>query len=195
MTNHDPNSELIRLAGLLSTRPISEDSYKLDELLTGIESERKRLGQGRFLVLLIQKDFDIDGLTDYVFPLESFDSKSEAVRYIKTSAKSLYENQITGPGRYGSAWQLESRGEIPYMTRPQSGYWAHRLRSLYDETYKLRGGTYDTLYNCFRVVGPFRSEVVSDELISFVNQRAELWAHFVDAGEAAEKGIEPRQPH
>jgi len=41
--------QLMTLGGLLSARPISPDSYKLDELLAGLGAERKRLGKRRFV--------------------------------------------------------------------------------------------------------------------------------------------------
>ena len=41
--------QLMTLGGLLYARPISPDSYKLDELLAGLGAERKRLGKRRFV--------------------------------------------------------------------------------------------------------------------------------------------------
>jgi hypothetical protein len=45
MAIQENRGKLIRLAGLLSARPINDHSYKLDELLTGLKEERNRLGQ------------------------------------------------------------------------------------------------------------------------------------------------------
>lgn len=194
MTKHENRGELIRLAGLLSARPISEDSYKLDELLTGLKAERKRLGQRKVLAVLIQKDFDLDGLTDWIFPLKSFDAQAEAEEYIKSRSASLYALQIADVSQYGKTWVLESKDEIPFMTAPESSGWASNIRVLYDQTYKIRATSYDTKYNCFRAIGPFAAEVVSDALFSFINQPSELWSYFVDVGEAIKKGVTPRQP-
>lgn len=194
MTTQDPNGKLNRLAGLLSSRPISEDSYRLDELLTGLEAERVRLGQRKFLVLLNQKVYDIDGLTDYVYLLDSHDSQSDAATHIETSAKALYERHTSGPDKYGDIWRLESEGEIMFMSQPKSPNWAHLIRVVCDKTYKLRAGTYDTKYSCFRAIGPFHGEIVDDQLFSFVNEPFELWSYFVDVGQAINKGVEPLLP-
>lgn len=194
MTNQDSNGELIRLAGLLFSHPISEDSYKLDPSLIGLAAERKRLGERKFLVILNQKVYDIDGLTDYVYLLDSFDSQLDATTYIETSAKALCERQTAGPDKYGDNWCLESEGEIMFMSQPKSPNWAHPIRVICDRTYKLRAGTYDTKYSCFRAIGPFHGEIISDQLFSFINEPFELGSFFVDVGHATMKGVEPPLP-
>ena len=163
-------------------------------MLIGLSAERKRLGERKFLVILNQKVYDIDGLTDYVYLLDSFDSQSEATTYIEASAKALYERQTAGPDMYGDNWRLESEGEIMFMSQPKSPNWAHPIRVVYDKTYKLRAGTYDTKYSCFRAIGPFHGEIISDQLFSFVNEPFELGSFFVDVGHAINKGSESPLP-
>ena len=160
-----------------------------------MDSERIRLGHRKFLVLLTQKIYDIDGLIDYVFLPESFDEISDAIAYVDSSSKTLYARQIAGPDEYRKNWHLESEGVIPFLTAPDSEHWANPIRVFYDRTYKLRAGPYDTKYCCYRVIGPFDGDIVSDGLFSFVNERSELWSYFVDVGDAIKKGIAPRQPN
>lgn len=174
-------NELMRLAELLSSHPMGPDSYKLDELLTGLDIERSRLGQGKFAVVLYQNFFDIDGLTDYVFILDSFDTESEAIAYVKFNACDLLASQITEPDSLGAGWVVESESDHPYLPKPAG---TQALRTLYDQTYKLRAGPYDTKYNCFRVIGPFSDYVICDELFEFVNSQFVLWHYFVNVGQA-----------
>jgi len=55
LSDLNSNRELLALAGQLSSRPITPDSYKLDELLSGLDIERHRLNEGPILALLFQQ--------------------------------------------------------------------------------------------------------------------------------------------
>src|SRR2546422_10239536 len=86
--------QLTKLTGLLSARPISPDSYKLNELLTGLDAERKRLGQRRFAVVLNQQVYDYDGLTDFFFLIDSFDTQRKAMNCVDRNAAKLRAGQL-----------------------------------------------------------------------------------------------------
>jgi hypothetical protein len=64
---------------------------------------------------------------------------------------------------------------------------------VFDRTFKLRAGEFDTQYFCLRVIGAFHGQVVSRELITFLNCDHELWSYFAAVGEALTRGI--AQPH
>jgi len=184
ITTKASGDQLIQLAEALCGKSIGE-VYKPELLLEGLNSEVNRLGNRRYLVLLTQKVYDIDGLTDYVYLLESFDATSDAFTYVDRAVRSLYEAQTKEPDEYRCTWQLESEGEIPYLTPPklpEIGVWANPIRVIYDRTYKLRASDYDTQYNCFRVIGPFRGDIVSEQLFSWVNDSFELKRYFEDVG-------------
>ena len=196
--------ELTRLAGLLSSGPISPDSYKLDELLAGLDAESSRLGRRRFAVVLYQQVFDYDGLTDFVFLVDSFDTQSEAIACVESNARNLLATQTAQPDSQDLRWALESEGDIRSLPKARGGLWAletegdtgslpnptgtHPLRTLHDRTYKLRAGPYDTQYNCFRAIGPSADFVVCDQLFEFVNSRHELWSYFVKVGGVVRAG-------
>jgi hypothetical protein len=189
------DSNVVRLADKLSSDPNKPDSCRLDELLTGISSERERLGRRRFLAILNQKEFDIDGLTDWIFLLESFDCQDAARTYIDQTAKSLREQQLASSHEYGMPWHPYSQDEIRYLSQPDAENWAHPIRVFADRTYALRATPYDTKYNCFRVIGPFHDEIVGDNLITFTNEQFELWSYFVSVGEAMNRGESRTRPH
>lgn len=179
------SGNVIRLAEKLCGRAIADAPNENAELLTGIDIERRRLGNKRYLALLNRKVYDIDGLTDYVYLLESFDRSADAITYVDQAAQALCLAQIRQPDEFHSEWRLESEGEIPFIATqqlPTTGVWANRIRVMYDRTYKLRATDYDTQYNCFRVVGPFRGAIVSEQLVSFVNENWELRSFFAGIG-------------
>jgi hypothetical protein len=188
------DSELISLAGLLSSRPITEDSYKLNELLVGLAKERKCLGSRKYLVVLNQSEIDIDGLTNWIFLYESFASKIEAIESLDLSANAFYEKQTAGPDEQNNHWRLESENEPPFLSAPKGLDLDYSLEVIHEKSYKLRATIYDTIYNSFRVLGPFRGEVVSKQLFSFLNDQFGLWSYFVDVGEAEMKGPPSRAP-
>ena len=197
MTTYDDRDEVIRLAELLllSALPRTIDSDKVDELLTGLESERKRLGKRKFLVFLTQTKYDYDGPVDWVFPLESFDTKRKALSYTHSVENSLFERQTAGPDEDGKVWHLESKDQPhPILNTPVSSYATHPVRALYDQTYNLQASLYDRLCNRFRVIGPFRDHVVSNKLFTFINGRWELSYYFTGVGEATKNGVAPPQP-
>ena len=188
------DDEVARLASLLSSRPIHKDSYKLSELMTGISCERERLGCRRFLAILNQKEYDIDGLTDWIFLLESFDRQDDARAYIDRTARSLRERQLAVPHEFGMPWHLHSEDEIQFLSQPEAASWAHPIRVIADRTYALRASPYDTKYNCFRVIGTFPNEIVGDRLITFVNEQSELWSYFFSIVQAVKNGVDRPLP-
>jgi hypothetical protein len=68
------------------------------------------------------------------------------------------------------------------------------IEVIHEKSYQLRASIYDTIYNSFRVLGPFQDEVVSKQLFSFVNDRSRLWSYFVDVGDAKIMGTPARAP-
>lgn len=194
--------ELLKLAGLLSSSPIGPHTYKRDEVLAGLDAERSRLGKRKYAVVLFQEEYDMDGVTDYLYLLDSFDDKSEAVAYVETNSQNLLAAQTAQPDSRGNQWLLESKGNVKMLPIVRSGSWKveskkdqksnpkgnHKLQTLHDRTYKIRASGFDTKYNCFRVIGPFSDFVVSKKLFDLINSKQELWWHFVEVGEAIRAG-------
>jgi hypothetical protein len=185
------DATLLNLATKLTHQPLAPPGYLVEELLVGLGSERLRLGRRPFLVTLYQNDFDYDGLTANVFLMESFDSQAEAIAFTESSALKLLKAQTSGPDSMRKTWGLESEGKIFALPEPgeNSG-----LRVVFDKTYKLRASEYDTIYNCFRVIGPFSDFIVCDKLFDFLNCQSELWRYFVGVGGSIRSGDLPRMP-
>jgi|GEM_PF-2966535 len=142
--------------------------------------------RGEFSVVLYQNVFDFEGLTNYVFILNSYDTESEAIACVESKACDLLASQITEPDSLGARWVVESEGDHPYLPKSLG---TQALRTLHDRTYQLRAGPHDTIYNCFRVIGPFSDFVICGELFEFVNSQFEPWSYFVKVGEAKSSRI------
>lgn len=176
--------ELTKLAGLLSSQPISPKSYQLKELLAGLDAERNRLGRHKYVVVHYQNVFDFDGETDYVYLLDSFDNESEAIDCAERSARDLLAAQTSHADAEGHRWKLESVGKMPYLPEPAN---KSPLQVLHERKFKLRAGPYDTQYNSFRAIGPFDDFIVGAQLFEFINAQFELWSYFTEIGEAVIK--------
>ena len=194
--------ELLKTAGLLYSSPIGPDSHKLDELLAGLKAERSRLGKRKYVVVLYQQDFDMDGLTDYIYLLDSFDDRSEAIAFVDSNARNLLAVQTAQPDSGGYRWFLERKGGVRILPNVRSGSWKiestkdlqsnpranRKLHTRHARTYKIRATQLDTKYNCFCVIGPFADFVVCKKLFDFIDSKSELWWHFVEVGEAIRAG-------
>ena len=170
-------SELVEL---LSSTPAGKPRYKEDALICGLNGERTRLGSRPFLILVHQHIFDQDGLTEYVYLVDTFISQAEAERAVETLNSELLSVE-TGEDRYGAVWLKESEGSCPCLPKPTS---AASVSSLFERAFKVRASPYDTRYTSIRVVGPFSTPVVDVDLIEFANAKFALWSYFVGIGEA-----------
>ena len=175
------DTTLLNLAAKLTDQPLDQPGYLVKELITGLGIERLRLGRRPFVVTLYQNDFDYDGLTDSVFLLDSFDSQADAMAFAELSAGTLLKAQTASQDSMGKKWSLESEGEIHALPKPKEN---SLLRAESNRTYKLRASEYDTLYNCFRVIGPLADFAVCEGLFDFLNCKTELWHYFVKVGES-----------
>jgi hypothetical protein len=179
--------ELVALAERLRNQTIEEMDHprsRLDELLRGIKLERERLGNRRFLAILLQYEFNIDGGYDWAWPLESFDSQAHAVLYVEAAAESLRKSQLeAGPDECGNSWALESVGKSPPRWQAARKL-LPPIRVIYETAYKLRGkddwgpSPVDSIYNCFQVLGNFEGPIVSDDLIDYIDSGMGLDGYF-----------------
>ena len=162
------------------SRELSPGGYKSGELERGLRIERRRLGGRRFLAVASQQRFDFDGLTEYVYLLESFADQSDAESYVEDLSVSLRREVVGRKLRYGNwTWQVESEGHMPALACAGA---ASSLRVLFDRTFKVRASDYDALYTCIRVIGPFRERIVDGALLEFFKSSHELWSYFMDIG-------------
>ncbi len=189
MKSPDEASFLNNLSANLTGHPSGKSEYEAEALTRGLEIESGRLGSRRFIVVVNQDVFDLDGLTQYVYLMESFDVQRDAEAYAERLKATLMRRQCTRDESSRNTWLLESEGEIRSMPNPKL---STSLRPLYDRTYKLRASPFDTKYTCVRVVGPFMGPIIDLPLFEFINARFELWSYFVDVGRSdAGRGSAP----
>lgn len=180
-----------RLAALLTGRPLTRNSYRLDDLLLGIASESARLGTRPYVLSMSQQVYDYEGLTEYVFLLDSFDSLVEATEVANAAASRIMKLKTSAPDRYWKNWGLESEGEIHFLPKPPPG---NPLEGVFTRTFKLRGGPYDSEYTGLRVIGRFSGPIVSKELFQYIGKTSELWSYFVECGASVRNGSSRPSP-
>ncbi len=178
--NGEVSEDILRLGSLLTSHPTGVPKFEAEALYLGLEKERDRLGKRPFLVMVYQNIYDIDGLKDYVFLMQSFDEESEAESYAANLRQSLLERQFQLNVTTSLFWTMESTGVMPTLPITES---VTSLNALSDRIYKLTATQYDKKYTCIRVVGIFDDYIVGEPFFEFVNAREELWSYFVDIGQ------------
>ncbi len=175
MTNLTPSS-IQELAEQLA----GPAHYQFDLLLEGLERERWRLGSRRYLTVSWRHEFDVDGLTDWVYLGKSFRSLDDAKRHAAQELADLKDAYLS---KAHGSWVVDPDRESHFLpqVRPHD-----RIRVLDERRLTLTGPPLCRAYFCARVLGPFTSTIVDEPLLDLLSElKFELWSFFVDAGEAA----------
>lgn len=155
--------------------------YKANELFQGIKNEQIRLGKNSFIVVVNINSFDMDGLTDYVFLMDSFSSEDQAASYARNLSRELLEFQLK-QDNFGRTWALESEGISPYLPDPKS---SSVFKSLLVDSFKVVCGEFDRKYVITRVFKSDGNLIIGQPLFDAINSNSELWSFFVAVGESA----------
>lgn len=179
------SNEIISLGKNLSA---GDAQYKAQELFQGLTSEQVRLGDGPFLVVVNINSFDMDGLTDYVFLMNSFSMEKEARDYAMTLSNDLLSYQLK-QDIFGRPWILESEGSSPYLPRPNP---ASPFVTLLCKSFKTVSGEFDRKYVITRVMKSDGGPIVGQPMLESINSNFELWSYFVGIGDSIrEKQLRP----
>ena len=175
-------SAVIPSALALAEKIAGPAHYKFDELVEGIEQEQRRLGAGPYLVVLWQRVLDYDGLTDWLFLGDAFDDIAAASRHSDQLLDSLRIRQMTPPTTGDYKWQVDPTRLGHYLPKIEP---RTPVQIQDEKTLALTGSPYNRMYFCARVLGPFPSPIVGNELFDAMTEsRQEFWAFFLDVGEA-----------
>jgi len=173
------SDEIINLGKSLSKNGAQ---YKAQELFHGIKHEQIRLGKNQFIVVVNINSFDIDGLTDYVFLMDSFLAQDEAQVYAKNLSENLLEYQLK-QDIFGYPWILESEDSTPYLPQPNP---ASSFKTLLLKSFKTVSGEFNRKYVVTRVMKSDGNLLVEQSLFEAINSNSELWSYFVGVGEAGD---------
>ena len=173
------SNEIISLGKSLSS---GGAQYKSDKLFQGLEKEQIRLGKNSFIVIVNINSFDIDGLTDYVFLIDSFSSEEQAEACAHNLSRDLLEYQFK-QDILGRPWTLESEGESPYLSESKSN---SIFTTVLYESFKVVSGEFDRKYITTRVLKSDGSLLIGQPLFDAINSDSELWSFFVGVGEATD---------
>ncbi len=124
----------------------------------------------------------MDGLTDYVFLMDSFPEKDVALAYAKKLSIDLLEYQLK-QDILGRPWMLESEDSSPYLPKPIS---ATSVETLLTKTFKAVSGEFDRKYVITRVMKSDGNLLVEQPLFNAINSNSELWSYFVGVGESTD---------
>lgn len=178
------SDEIISLGKYLSA---GGAQYKAEELFQGIKNEQVRLGRNPFIVVVNINSFDMDGLTDFVFLMNSFTNKDDAVTYAQNLLNDLLEYQLK-QDNLGSPWLLESEGITPYLPEPNPDC---AFTTLLCKSFKTVSSEFDRKYVITRVMKSDGNALVGQSLFDAINSNSELWSYFVGIGESTD-GIRER---
>ncbi len=171
------SEEITRLGENLS---LGGAQYKRDELLQGIKNEKIRLGKNPFIVLVNINSFDMDGLTDYVFLIDSFKNEDDAIATAKNLLNSLLEYQLK-QDNFGDRWKLDSKNSTPYLSNPKPN---NLFETVFSGAFYTVSGEFDRKYVITRVMKTTGGDVVGQPLFDAINSDQELWSYFVRVGES-----------
>jgi hypothetical protein len=180
------STEVANLAKLLRAKPS-------DDLLMGIKIEQDRIGKSPYLVVVNQNEFDIDGMSDFLYLMDSFNSQDEAEQYAEQLSRDILEKQLA-EDNYGTPWALESTGQAPYLAQPKVKT-ISKQRVLFDRSFKTVSGEFDRRYTIVRVIGPFEGNVVNPDLADLLNANDELRYYFYRVAEAIDKPDRKQSPY
>jgi hypothetical protein len=164
--------------------------YKAEELFQGLKNEQIRLGKNPFIVIVNINSFDMDGLTDYVFLMDSFPEKDGALAYANKLSIDLLEYQLK-QDILGRPWMFESEDSSPYLPKPNS---ASSFQTLLTKTFKTVSGEFDRKYVTIRVMKSNGNLLVEQPLFDTINSNFELWSYFVGVGESTDSKRERPTP-
>ena len=154
--------------------------YRAQELFQGIKNEQVRLGKNPFLVMVNINSFDMDGLTDYVFLMESFANQNAAEDYARNLSSALLEYQLK-QDIFGCPWILESKDTVPYFPKSKDN---NLFATIFSDAFKTVSGEFDRKYVITRVMKADGDTLVGQPLFDAVNSDSELWSYFVGVGES-----------
>lgn len=166
--------------------------YKFDHLVEGIRIEQERLRNRSHLLVLWHQELDYDGLTDWVFFEDGFDTV-DAARHAAVHLLSDLRDAYTSltfqhhkpfredPTRQGLAMPKYPRDHAIHVQDERTlyltadGYHRHTFRT--------------------RVLGPFIGSIIAPPLFEALSDsRQELWSFFADVGESSTAGKSRRSP-
>lgn len=189
--------QLARLLGLTT-----KDEREADTLVAML-LEDGRLGRRPYLLLAEQASFDYDGLTTWIYLLESFESEIDAViRATKVRGK-LLVRYLRRRHASGGRWMFESEG-VPVAppfplkgdgpTQPAPG--ETPIRCLCAQSFKVRDldDEFHRDQITLRVVGPFPGEIIGPELVQVIPSRQDLRSYFDEIARAKRGFRAPPRP-
>jgi hypothetical protein len=152
-----------------------------DALTRGIERERTRVSGSNYLALTFRREFDYDGLMEYLQLLNGFSDEVTAIHYVDELAAQALSTSLTAPS-YGERrrWRHDpSRDNERFKDKHESPLvWGVHLRSFKT----LNDSGFDSIYFQFEVVRVNDPSVIGPDLLSYLDAESEWVDYFISKG-------------
>lgn len=165
------------------TGRVIESAYQ--DALLGFHSESCRLAGCQYILIEFRKEFDIDGLTEYVELLEGFHSEDSAATYADQRIEASMAKVLARTDFGGRRWQIDS-------SRNDSRFYAKKESNLVQGGYfrsfrALNGSGYDIEYVQIEVVQVLCKPILGTEVFSFYDACGEWTSFLIKKGRQTQK--------
>jgi len=168
---------LIELSRLVTFWKGSLVQSAVADLLQGLRAEQTRLNGKRFLVTLFRREFDFDGLTEYVDFIEGFNDLREARIFADTEAEKVFDS---GWG-WRCEWRLEECDTLQLLSHIRQP--VDTVEQKYYRGFKLSDGSgFNSIYCHFEVLEISSESVLDEALFKYLNCQTELTDYFIEIG-------------
>ena len=155
-----------------------------DACQRGIELERNRLAGASYITLAFRREFDFDGLTEYLDLTEGFSELSAAVRFVNDLAMRTLPPALAEPGYGHYTWRHDARRD---NERFIAGHESTLVKCSYLRSFRvLTDSGYDSKYFQFEVLTISSPMIVGAPLFSYLMQEQEWVCYFVAKGSESE---------
>lgn len=136
----------------------------------GIESEKSRLAGSAYLTLLFRKEYDIDGLLDYIDLLDGFSDEADAIGYIDRLAEQTLKEELESGNWLSRIRRHEADQDNKRFQRRRDN---PQVRGVYLRSFAIRGDScFESKYFQFEVLRIGGGEVIGPALFDYFDEAA-----------------------
>jgi len=147
-----------------------------DALKRGIERERVRLFGLPFLTLTFRKEFDYDGLMEYLQLLEGFSDEATAIHYVEQLTEQTLSASLVAPSYGDYIWRHDASRDNECIKARHEG---SLVRCIHLRSFRITlDSGYDIKYFQFEVLCVNHPGVLGPDLFSYYDAESE-WVDYL----------------
>jgi hypothetical protein len=145
-------------------------------LQRGIKREKERFREKPFVLLSLRREFDYDGLWDYLELIEGFCDQAAAKLSARRHAEVALDRALAKPSYGGYQWHKVEPRQWSFFHRKTT---SDAIQSVFTERFTVTNGSgFDSIYFEFEVLHVRTPDVIGSELFCFIDAESE-WASFL----------------